>query len=135
LFPEYRINYIYLKPSLLIGSFGISGTFDRTEALPGRDRRGRAFNSAAQLGNAHLLLLDLLSTLALLNDLLQQLLLVDVVDVQASHVVLLLVSLPEHVELLLGLIVLPDDGSELIDLLVSLFDALVIVPKLVLEAA
>ena len=56
-------------------------------------------------------------------------------DVQASHVVLLLVSLPEHVELLLGLIVLPDDGSELIDLLVPLLDALVVVPKLVLEAA
>ena len=56
-------------------------------------------------------------------------------DVHASHVVLLLVSLPEHVELLLGLIVLPDDRSELIDLLMSLFDALVVVPKLVLEAA
>jgi len=57
------------------------------------------------------------------------------VDVHASHVVLLLVSLPEHVELLLGLIVLSDDRSELIDLMMSLLDALVIVPKLVLEAA
>ncbi len=58
-------------------------------------------DNTAQISDPHLLLLNLLSTLSLLNDLLDQLLLIYVVNVHSAEEVFFLVGFPEHVQLLL----------------------------------
>lgn len=84
-------------------------------------------DNSAQVGDSHLLFLDLLGTLPLLDDLLNELLLVDVMDVHAAEVVFLLVSLPEHVQLLLSIIVLLNNVANLIDFALSLLQPSVVV--------
>jgi len=84
-------------------------------------------DNSAQVGDSHLLFLDLLGTLPLLDDLLNELLLVDVMDVHAAEEVFLLVSLPEHVQLLLSIIVLLNNVANFIDFALSLLQPSVVV--------
>jgi hypothetical protein len=84
-------------------------------------------HGAAKLRDPILLLLDLLSPLLLLDELLNQLLLVYVMNVLPTHVILLLISLPQKSEFLLGLSVFPEHRLKMIDLLSPLLKAFVVV--------
>ncbi len=87
-------------------------------------------DNAAQISDPHLLLLDLLSALSLLNDLLDQLLLIYVVNVHSSKEVFFLVGFPEHVQLLLRVNILLQHVSHLYHLVLTLPQPSVIVLNL-----